>query len=177
MYGWRRTLRLSLIPVLFASVLVGPPSASARPAGLLAPPGGTVSDGLVADLDGHPLNLVEVGLHYCHDFAYPRIHCFSRTADLKAAVAPILAASSLNYVVVFDFTSWQGPYMYFSQDYTVLATIGWNDRISSYIGQSNLSGRFWTDWFYTGSSYTFCCNFSAASLGDFNNTFSSVYKV
>jgi hypothetical protein len=177
MWGLRGAVRRSVVPLLLASVLAAPSSASARPPGPPAPPEPTASGGLLADLDGRPLNLVEVGLHYCHDFAYPRIHCFSRAPDLKAAVAPILAASSLNYVVVFDFTSWQGPYMYFSQDYTVLASIGWNDRISSYLGQSNLSGRFWTDWFYTGSSYTFCCNLSAASLGGFDNSFSSVYKV
>lgn len=176
MWSRRGRVRLSFISAVLATILIGAGSALAdsSPAGGQGDPQSSV---LSADLDGHPINLVDVSKYYCHDFAYPRIHCFSRASDLTAAVAPTVAAGSVTYVVVFDYTSWQGPYMYFSQDYTVLATIGWNDRISSYIGQNNQSGRFWTDWFFTGTSYTFCCNMSAASLGSFDNTFSSVYQV
>jgi len=153
---------------LLASMFLAPAAASAqRPA---APAGSN----LTADLDGRPLELAKVGLYYCNDFAWPRIHCFSESAKLNAAVQPILAASSVNYVVAFDYTSFQGPYMYFSTNYSALAVIGWNDRISSFISQSSGSGKFWTDWFFSGSYYSFCCGERVASLGSYDNTFSSV---
>ena len=157
---------------LVASMLAGPAPglAGQRPPTLPNPT-------LTADLDGVPIDLRSVGDHFCHDFAYPQIHCFSKSASLAQAVQPILAASGVTYVIGFDYTSFQGPYMYFSQDYTVLATIGWNDRISSFVGQSSQSGRFWTDWFYLGTSYTFCCNQQVPSLGSYDNSFSSVYRV
>jgi hypothetical protein len=129
---------------------------------------------LQADLDGVPIEVKSVGAYFCHDFAYPRIHCFSRAANLEAAVAPIVATSGVNFVAGFDYTSFQGPYMYFSQNYSVLATIGWNDRISSFIALNGQSGRFWTDWFFSGSPYGFCCNQQIPSLGSYDNTFSAV---
>jgi hypothetical protein len=55
---------------------------------------------LTADLDGKMIDLTTVGTLHCHDFDYPRIHCF-RTADaLATAVAPTLAAASIAYVAV-----------------------------------------------------------------------------
>ncbi len=147
--------------------------------------------GLRADLDGIPIALVQVGSWYCHDFDYPAIHCFSDPDRLEAAVGSILgdsrrsaagepsapfAATAINYVLVFEFTSYAGAYMYMSQDYTVLGTIGWNDRISSFWGLNNELGVFWTDWFYTGSRYAFCCNTHVPSLGSYDNSFSSVFR-
>jgi hypothetical protein len=66
--------------------------------------------------------------------------------------------------------------MYFSADYSALALIGWNDRISSFIGQNSGSANFWTDWFFSGSYYSFCCNQQIASLGSYDNSFSSVIR-
>ena len=65
--------------------------------------------------------------------------------------------------------------MYMSDDYQVLATIGWNDRISSFIVKNSMTGKFWTDWFYGGSYYYFCCNSQVQYLGGYDNTFSSVF--
>lgn len=166
---WRRAW--FLFGTLLLASFVGPAAASATPA--------VASDSharpsLRADLDGAPINPVNVGTHFCHDFAFPQIHCFSTAADLEAAVAPIVNTAGVNWVAGFDYTSFQGPYMYFSQNYSVLATIGWNDRISSYIAVNSQSGRFWTDWFFSGTSYSFCCNQQIPSLGSYNNTFSSV---
>jgi len=131
---------------------------------------------LTADLDGSTIALAQVGNWYCHDFAWPRIHCFSTGARLDSAVASLTSTSSITYMTVYDYTAYQGPYMYFSQDYTVLATIGWNDRVSSFIVHNSQSGAFWTDWFYTGTRYDWCCNQGLASLGSYDNVFSSIYR-
>jgi hypothetical protein len=167
----RRQAGLFFGATLVATMLLGSSTAFAD-----QPPTGSAGSNLTADLDGRPLELANVGSYYCHDFAYPKIHCFSQPATLNAAVQPILAAGSSTYVVVFDYAFFAGPYMYLSQNYTVLALIGWNDRISSFIVENNHSGKFWTDWFYSGSYYFFCCNEQVASLGSYDNTFSSVYQ-
>jgi hypothetical protein len=152
-------------------------------AALLVPPAATLAAQppaeLSADLAGRPIELVSVGRYYCHDFDYPRIHCFRTPADLSAAMEPLaglLAATSTNYVLIFDFPAYAGSYMYVSQDYAILAFIGWNDRIGSFKAQNHESGLFYTDWLYGGSTYSFCCNQNVASLGSFDNTFSSVRR-
>jgi len=132
---------------------------------------------LSADLDGKPIALDLVGKWYCHDFAAPKIHCFASAARLEAAVAPTLSASSLTYMTIYDYTAYQGPYMYLSQNYTALGAIGWNDRVSSFIvAYATQSGSFYTDWFYLGTRFDWCCGQGWASLGSFNNTFSSIYQ-
>jgi hypothetical protein len=131
---------------------------------------------LRADLDGRSIVLSDVGQHFCEDFTTPVIHCFSKAADLEASVAPRLASATGNYVIIYDFTGYAGSYMYISQDYTVLATIGWNDRISSYVALNSNLGHFFTDWFYGGTQYGFCCNQQVPALGIYDNTFSSVHR-
>lgn len=130
---------------------------------------------LRADLDGKPIPLAEVGDWYCHDFDAPAIHCFSSPKALETDVAPILAATSVTYVVVYEYPTFQGAFLYISNDVTVLGTLGWNDRISSFSVRNSMSGWFWTDWFYGGSGYSFCCNSWVGSLGSYDNTFSSVF--
>lgn len=139
--------------------------------GLAGPP-----DGLHADLDGKPLQLAQVGNYYCEDFSYPAIHCYSDSRALEASVSTTLAATSIDYVVIYEFTTFQGAYMYLSQDYSILAFIGWNDRISSFRGINSQSGVFWTDWLYSGTRYAFCCNVWVSSLGVYDNSFSSVFQ-
>lgn len=163
--GWR------LVARVFAGLLV---AAMLRPSALSAAQ--PASPQLTADLDGKPIALSEVGNWYCHDFAWPKIHCFSTGPMLESAVASFTATPSVTYMTVYDYTAYQGPYMYFSQDYTILATIGWNDRVSSFIVHNSLSGVFWTDWFYTGTRFDWCCNQGWASLGSYDNVFSSIYQ-
>lgn len=131
---------------------------------------------LRADLDGKPIPLAEVGQWYCEDFDAPVIHCFSSSKALETSVAPILATTSVTYVVVYEFTAYQGAYLYISNNVTVLGTLGWNDRISSFSVRNSQSGWFWTDWFYGGTGYQFCCNSQVGSLGSFDDTFSSVFR-
>lgn len=161
--------RLPIALVLAALVLLPLPVAAQAGAG-----GG--SGNLVAYLDGKPLQLSEVGNHYCDDFSYPVITCFSDSARLQSRVSSILSAAAIDYVVIYDYTGYAGAYMYVSEDYTVLALIGWNDRISSFRGVNSETGHFYQDWFYGGTGWYFCCNWQYASLGSADNSFSSVHR-
>jgi hypothetical protein len=134
-----------------------------------------------ADLDGKPIALVEVGDHYCHDLDFPAIHCFSDPKTLESnttiSARQVSAAAGTGvYATVYEYTGFQGSYMHMSQNYTCLACIGWNDRISSYVAKNSQSGNFYKDWFYGGTVYGFCCNQQLPGLGSFDNTFSSVYR-
>jgi hypothetical protein len=131
---------------------------------------------LRADLDGKPMALVDVGRSYCHDFDYPVIHCFSTPIALEAAVESTAALAGVDYVTIYEFSTYQGAYMYLSEDSWALSGIGWNDRISSFVVRNGQSGAFWTDWLYSGTKYNFCCNSQVPALGGYDNTFSSVYR-
>lgn len=131
---------------------------------------------LSADLEGSPIDLQSVGRWFCHDFAYPRIHCYRTANALESAAAPMLSASSVPYVTVYNYPTWAGNYMVISQDYTILALVGWNDRISSFVAHNSESGHFFTDWFYGGTTWYFCCNVQVTYLGGYDNTFSSVHR-
>jgi len=135
---------------------------------------------MTADLNGKPIPLKEVGNWYCEDFDAPAIHCFSDPGALNARVSSTLeaaaAGTAVNYVIVYDFSGFAGIYMYMSQDYTALFTIGWNDRVSSFIALNSQAGTFYQDWFYGGSPYGFCCNQQVSYLGSLDNTFSSVHR-
>ncbi len=161
--------RLGIVAMVLASLFLGVSPASTWAAANAAPT-------LSADLNGRPLKLVDVANWYCDDFSYPAIHCFSDPTRLEARDAAILSTTALDYVTIYDYTSFAGSYMQVSQDYTVLATIGWNDRISSFKARNSLSGSFYTDWFYGGTGYYFCCNQQITSLGNFDNSFSSVHS-
>jgi hypothetical protein len=147
--------------------------------------GSRESAGIVADVDGHSIKPVLIGTLYCHDFDYPRIHCFRSQRELDAAAASVIAArrqlssslSAADYVLIYDGATHSGASMYVSQNYDALFTIGWNDRVSSYQGLNSASGTFWTDWFSSGTARNFCCNASVLSLpSNLDNAFSSVYR-
>lgn len=161
---WRRAAMFAAAALI---IMAGPEFAlAAKPA-----------DGdLRADLNGRPIPLVDVGLYHCHDLSYPRIHCFARESDRDAAIAAPLAATGVDYVIAWEYSTYSGASIVFSSDYTVLATLGWNDRISSFKGRNSQSGHFWTDWFYGGNTLYFCCNQQYSSLGGFDDTFSSVHR-
>ena len=131
---------------------------------------------LTATLDGKPIPLQDVGKYYCDDFAYPEIRCSSTRllADARAALVTLL--TGIDYVTIFDQPNYGGAYMNVSQDYSALALIGWNDRISSFKGRNSETGSFFVDWFYGGTQWAFCCNTQTASLGSYNNAFSSIIR-
>ena len=162
----RRHHRVSLALAMLAMMAM---------AGVAPPPSRALAatTAVRADLDGKAIDPTRVGDYFCHDFDVPRIHCFRTAVALEGAVSP-LSTSSVNYVLIFENISYGGNFMFLSQDYSVLAWIGWNDRISSFKVQNGQSGRFWGDWLWSGSAYAFCCNSQVSSLGGYNDTFSSV---
>lgn len=129
-----------------------------------------------AMLGGRPIELARVGTLHCHDFRWPQIECFATATELDADASAALAATAVDYVRIFENGAYNGASMYLSQNYTILALIGWNDRISSFKALNSETGSFHTDWFYGGSEYTFCCNQNVMSLGSYDNTFSSVRR-
>jgi hypothetical protein len=163
----RRAIRVGMLAAVLSSLMLFPAGVTA------AAPG---QSDLSATLDGRPLKLTAVGDWYCDDFSYPVITCYSDPGTLSRRDAAILATTSIEYVTIYDFTTFTGSFMHVSQDYTALVSIGWNDRVSSFIGRNSLSGHFLTDWFYGGTAYSFCCNQNVPSLGAFDNTFSSVHQ-
>jgi hypothetical protein len=133
-------------------------------------------------LDGRPIPATAIAKHHCHDLEFPVVRCFSRasTRDLTVSAevgrVGIESLAAVAYVTMYDGAAFAGASFLVSQNYDALATIGWNDRVSSFKGRNSETGRFYTDWFAGGSSWAFCCNQQTGSLGSFNNTFSSVYR-
>jgi hypothetical protein len=150
-----------------------------------ASPPARSTEAIVVDVEGQQIKPALTSSFYCHDFDYPRIHCFRTAAKLKAAETTIFASrlaaspnfTSADYVTIFDGVAYTGAAMDLSQNYDALWSIGWNDRISSYKARNSVSGTFWTDWFASGTGRNFCCNTNVSSLpSDLDNAFSSVYR-
>jgi hypothetical protein len=142
---------------------------------------------LRADLDGRPIDPAQASSYFCHDFEFPQIHCFSTPFELEAAVSQPVSSSSqgvviaafgpADYVTVYSGSSYGGSFAHLSQNYDALATIGWNDMISSYRARNSRTGSFYEHWFAGGAKKNFCCNQNVPSLASgVDNTFSSVYR-
>lgn len=135
-----------------------------------------------ADLEGRPIKASEISSYYCHDFAFPEVHCFSTASELEAASnsGEGLAAAAVgpnDYVTIYAETNYEGSYMHVSQNYDTLFWIGWNDRISSVKARNSARGTFWSDWNGEGIGTVFCCNQTIAALATtVDNTFTSVYR-
>lgn len=167
-----RRLRSSVVLAILGSILAS----------------GTVNAGdtaprLRADLEGRPINAIDAGDYYCHDFDYPRIRCFTTAEGLEAAIANGADAEAQavfgpdDYVTIYSEPSYAGSYMHVSQNYDTLFWIGWNDRISSFKARNSQSGSFWADWYATGRRTPFCCNQTVPWLiSEVDNTFTSVYR-
>jgi hypothetical protein len=131
---------------------------------------------LTAYLDGVAIPLEDVADYFCDDYAYPVISC-SRSPLVVAARSTMFSLlSSVDYVTIYDGSAYSSSFMNVSQDYPVLALIGWSDRISSFKGRNIETGAFHTDWFNGGSTWSFCCNQQLGTLGGYNDTFSSMER-
>ena len=80
-------------------------------------------------------------------------------------------------MTVCDGANFGGSFMNVSQDYSVLALIGWNDRISSFKARNSETGTFYTDWFYGGTVWALLLQHAGwRAWARFNNTFSSIIR-
>ena len=150
-------------------------SGFAGPAGVSA--AGPDSDPeLHATLDGKPIPLEDVGKYDCDDFDYPEIRCSSSKLLFEARAVVVTTLTAVDYVTIWDGVGYSGASMNVSQDYPALSAIGWNDRISSFKARNSETGQFWTDWFYGGTWYAFCCNTQVSNLGAWSNIFSSILR-
>jgi hypothetical protein len=143
-----------------------------------------------ADLEGTSIAAADVGRYFCHDRAFPAIHCYRTAAALERALAGKGAAVTAQtggvtaaaipagtYVTIYSAPSYAGSYMYVTQNYDTLAIVGWNDRIRSYKAKNALLGTFWTDWFANGARQDFCCNSQVPYLtATFDQQITSVYR-
>ena len=149
---------------------------------------------IIADLEGRRIASSEVGEYHCHDLDFPRIHCFTSSAEVEAAVAALgvdpgpapagsasndaLAALATSYVRIFADANFAGSSAYLSVNYSNLGSIGWNDRISSFYGLSSARGEFREHVDYAGFTYGFCCNQQVSYVGDaYNDKFSSARRL
>ena len=146
-------------------------SVGAVPAAAAGPP-----ERITAFADGRPIAIEDIPDYYCDDFSYPVIQCSSipLVSESRAMTAALFSAA--DYVTIYENPTYVGSYMHLSQDYTALLFIGWNDRISSFKGRNSESGTFNTNWFYGGTSWSFCCNANVTTLNAYDNTFSSVRR-
>ena len=76
---------------------------------------------------------------------------------------------------MFADARFQGASAYLSAQYDDLSVIGWNDRISSFQGQSGNGGTFFEHIYEGGFAYGFAANQWVNYVGDpYNDKFSSV---
>lgn len=139
---------------------------------------------LRADLGGRPIALDDVARYHCHDADYPLIHCFLSQQDLLDSVARYTAdaeaevgATGTAYVRAYADASFGGSSFTFTADYSNLGTIGWNDRISSFLSLNCGAGEFREHAGYAGFRYPFWCGDRVAYVGDaYNDRFSAVRR-
>ncbi len=147
---------------------------------------------LSAELDGRPIALGDVSRYFCHDRAYPVIHCFGtapeRDQDLELAgaaakpapggdSAEATTAAAYPYVRWFLDANFGGPSFDASIAYSDLGIVGWNDRISSFSTYQGGHPRWWRDIGFTGGSWDWGTT-SVPYVGDAaNDKFSSVERL
>lgn len=164
-----RRLGLIIATSLLAASTICPPGTRA------GSEGGRGSE-IVAYVDGRQIPLTDVSKYYCDDFSFPTISCSANRLATEARATATSLLASVAYVTIYELAYYAGSYMNVSQDYSILALIGWNDKISSFKVRNIETGRFWTDWFYSGSMWSFCCDSQVSTLGAYDNTFSSVLR-
>jgi len=145
---------------------------------------------ITADLDGSPIAASSSSAYYCHDFDYPRIHCFRSAGGLQAAMglasptkagllspASTASAPAGTWVTVFADATFAGSFAYLSHNYDRLGDIGWNDRISSFVVNVSINGFFAQNVFGSGWGYNWCCYQNIPYVGSsYNDQFSSFYR-
>jgi len=86
---------------------------------------------LTADVDGIPIAVAQIPTFHCHDFDFPRIHCFRSARALEGAKAAQSAALTAlspsfaagDYVTLFDGQVYTGGAIDLSQSYDALSRL------------------------------------------------------
>jgi hypothetical protein len=97
------------------------------------------------------------------------------SADDQMTIAAAFGPS--DYVTIYSEPSYGGSYAHLAANYDQLWLIGWNDRVSSFKVRNDGRGRFYGNWYGSGTIYSFCCNSTVPWMtSTTDNTFSSVYR-
>lgn len=139
---------------------------------------------LSATLDGKRIRIDRVPELNCHDFDYPVIRCFSTAeliaADLEARMSAGDAAGArlleVGYVTIYQNIAYSCPCFNISNGETSLSSIGWNDRISSFISHG-ASGGFWEHSPSGGFYYGYASTTEVYYVGDFYNDKFSAFSI
>jgi hypothetical protein len=180
---------LSRLVLVLTLLLVCPVGAQA------GQPDGQPDGHLWAILEGQPLALVEVGQHYCHDFAYPRYTCFGTASERDRDMATMLAAGglrrigagsidgalgaqSVTYVLFFEHSDYGGVSNAVSTPIPDLGALGWSNRISSFKSTNGGRPRWWDSTSYSGTFWQWGTSVWVSYVGDTaNDRFTSVQNV
>ncbi len=145
-----------------------------------------------AEADGHAIALADVSRYHCHDLASPLIRCFAtaaaRDADEAAMVRALSpggtlttdasAATTSAYVRWYLDANYGGPSFDAFLAYRDLGTIGWNDKISSFMTYAGGHPRWWKDIGFAGVSWDWGAGVSVPNVGTAaNDQFSSVERL
>jgi peptidase inhibitor family I36 len=151
------------------------------------------------DQSEEDIELEEVGDHHCHDLASPTIRCFatelerdedaesivvssavsvSGGAELSGARAVQMAATAVTYVRWYEDSNYGGSSYSTLNPVVDMATIGWNDRISSFKSLNGGRPKWWQDSNYSGPWWQWITSAWVPYVGDSaNDRFSSVKNV
>jgi hypothetical protein len=134
-----------------------------------------------ATFGGAAISLQEARGLSCHDFDFPILRCFATAATLEievakrvqvraAALAPLVVDG---YVTVYEHAQYAGSALTLSADQPWLSSIGWNDRISSFISFGAI-GNFREDSPGGGFIYGYGATTRVSSLSNtYNDKFSA----
>lgn len=136
----------------------------------------TVSeDNRRATLEGAALNLSQVASYNCHDLRSPVDTCFRRVVDRDRDIRRIEARDSLPYVKIFRDENYGGQSYIISESEPNLASVGWNDEITSFKSLNGGRPRFYQDASYGTPSWRWSAGAWVANVGSSaNDKFSSV---
>jgi hypothetical protein len=148
----------------------------------LFPGPGRAAQTLMVTLDGTSTSLTQSTKYHCHDLIAGQLTCYRsasrRDADVTRLLehrrANALGATATGYVIAYAGISYTVSSVVLTQNYANLATIGWDNVISSYKVFTNLTGAFYSNTYYAGLTQYYCCFRDVPYVGDgYNDTFSS----
>ena len=140
------------------------------------PSAALASDEPTAELDGRRIDPALVSEYHCHDFDNPVFRCFGTESELDADMAARRGGGDFGagYIRAYADAGLSGSSIILTSDVWNLASIGWNNRISSVQSVGFQSGTFHQHAGYGGWGFFVCCGAGYTYVGDaFNDQFSS----